>query len=69
MANFTEWSSMIQIVAAPPFRQMSLETYLPHKLPSRAVVATPNPAAGRVDMEMSYKMALGGDQQAAMVAP
>ncbi len=90
---------MIQIVAAPPFRQMSHETILRHKLLSRAVVATPNqtaqrvdaemshktilpnklcsgavvttpnPAVDRVDMEMFNKMALGSDQQAAMVAP
>ncbi len=61
---------MIQnIVAAPPIRQMSHETPLPHKLRNGAVVATPNQTTQRVDAKMSYKIALDSDQQVAMVAP
>ncbi len=49
---------MILIVAAPPFRHVFHETYLPHKLPGRAVVAPPNRTAQRVDAEMCHKTAL-----------
>ncbi len=57
------------IVAAPPFRQMSHETILTHKLRSGAVVTTPNRTVQRVDAEMCHKIALSSDQQVAVVAP